>query len=151
MGTSVATTGTGYLGDADLLGALTTMRADTIDVLFNTGTLNGAALRVDAPWRSASNVADATFRFTGVRPIAFDSLWVNKGSLTATTALSVTSLTMRDYLLLGNGSQTVALQGQVTAPAATRTVNTGALSAAKLAMTPASGQAPAVSINGISR
>jgi hypothetical protein len=148
---SVKTTGAGYITDADLAGALTTLRADTIDVRFDTGTTTGNALRVDARGRTQSSVGDARFLFNTGRAITFDNLWVHKGQVQASTALSVTNLAMRDYLLLGMPGATVALVGQGTAPAATRTAQTGSLSAARLVVTPVSGSTPTVSVNGVAR
>ena len=150
-GTAVATTSSGYLTDTDLPGAPTTLRADTIDVRFATGTMaGGTALRLDARGRSGGNVDLATFRFDTLRPVSFDALWVNRGTLTTATSLTVASLTMRDWLVVGGGGATIALQGATTAPAAGRTVRTGSLTGARLVTTP-TGSTPAVAVNGAQR
>lgn len=152
-GSALSTINGGYITDVDQLGALTTLRADTMTIRFDTGNvMSGVPLRIDARGRTASSIADAAFSFGTLRPITFDALWLMRGALSATTALTVTSLTMRDFLTLSLPNGTVALQGAGVAPAAMRSVNTGALSAAKLAVTlPVSGGAPVVSINGTSR
>ena len=147
-GSSLATIDGGYLSDVDLPGALTTIRADTVDVTFNTGAQTAPiALRIDARGRTSSNINDAAFRFVTVRPVNFDALYVNRGMIDTSTALNVAGLTMRDYLVLGTPTGSVALEGQVGAPWATRTAVTGALTLAKLVMTPGGG-APAVTVNG---
>lgn len=147
-GSSLATIDGGYLSDVDLPGALTTIRADTVDVTFNTGAQTAPiALRIDARGRTSSNINDAAFRFVTVRPVNFDALYVNRGMIDASTALNVAGLTMRDYLVLGTPTGSVALEGQVGAPWATRTAVTGALNLAKLVMTPGGGT-PAVTVNG---
>ncbi len=150
-GSSLATIDGGYLSDADMPGALTALRADTVNVTFNTGSQTAPiAMRIDARGRTTSNINDAAFRFVTVRPINFDVLYANRGMIDTSTALNVTGLTMRDYLVLNTPTGSVALQGQVGAPWATRTAVTGALNLAKLVVTPGGG-APAVTVNGIAK
>ena len=55
------------------------------------------------------------------------------------------------FELPGMPGATVALVGQGTAPAATRTAQTGSLSAARLVVTPVGGSTPAVSVNSAAK
>jgi hypothetical protein len=148
---SVRTVGAGYLSDQDLQGALTTLRADFVDLTFNTGTQSGRTpIRIDARGRTSANINDATFRFDSLRPIQFDTLFVNRGILSASTVISLPRFSMRDYLLFSTPNGSVALEGQAAAPAATRTVATGSLSGAVAVVTPGAG-APRVMLNGIEK
>jgi len=146
----VVTAGTGSIDDADLFGALTTIRANTINVLFDTGSANNTtALRIDAKGLTGGSAADATFRFNTLRPITFDALWADRATVANKTALTITDLLTRDWIVIG-ATGTVALKGLGTPPAATRTVNTGALTNVRLTSTPGAGSAaPTVTINGV--
>jgi hypothetical protein len=148
---SVTTVGAGYLSDQDLPGALTTLRADFIDVAFSTADQAGRTpIRIDARGRTTTNVNDATFRFNTLRPIQFDALFVNRGVLSANTVISLPRFNMRDYLLFSTPGGSVALEGQMAAPAATRTVVTGSVSGATLVLAPEAGS-PKVTLNGIEK
>ena len=146
---TIVTTARGYLTDLDRPGALTSLRAQTVNVAFNTGASTGTALHISLRGLSTTNTGDATLVFASLRPVTFDLLYADRTTLTATTALTITKLNMADWMLFKMPTQTIALQGAKTPPTAARTIVTGALTAAKLVVTP--GVLPSVNINGTMR
>ena len=144
---TIVTTAKAYLTDTDRFGAVTTLRAQTVNVAFNTGKTIGTPLRVAVRGLSTANAADVALTFASLRPVTFDLLYADRTTLTAGTALTITKLNMVDWLLFNLPGQSVALKGNKTPPAAGRTIATGALTGAKVVATPGSGVTK-VTING---
>ena len=136
---SITTTPKGYITDADGQGALQVLAADSINVRFNTGMLAGATpLRVAASGLTSSAVQDGIFAFQTLRPVTFAVLNTYRSTITAQTALSINSLTLRDWLLVNSGTSSIALQAAAAPPGIPgRTIATGKLTTAKLVVTPA--------------
>ena len=144
---TIVTTAKAYLTDTDRFGAVTTLRAQTVNVAFNTGKTIGTPLHVAVRGLSTANAADVALTFASLRPVTFDLLYADRTTLTAGTALTITKLNMVDWLLFNLPGQSVALKGNKTPPAAGRTIATGALTGAKVVATPGSGVTK-VTING---
>ena len=144
------TTG-GVLVDTGLFGAPFVLRADNVNVSFDTGALAGGDLHVDARARSGGLLALGEFRFAGVRGVTFDTLAAAKARIYANQLLTITSLSMTDYLWMNIGGQTLAVTGTgAGVPAAQRKVATGALKNVKVVVTPTR-TAPTLVVNGVGR
>jgi hypothetical protein len=147
---TIATAAGAFIRDTGGLSALQQLRGDTINVRFDTGS-GSIPLRLDVSGASNKSALSATLDFIGSRPIIFTRLSAYTASLNvlgANPSLTISSLTMRDWLALKMGGGSMLLKGEAsTGPATDRTVATGALTAASLVATPTSA-APSVQLNG---
>lgn len=151
---SIRSNGSGALSDLLRPGATIQLRADTIDVAFDTGTGAGAAAKLDVRGRTTTMAELAVLRFFGDRAIGFETLAAARASLVSPQPLTIKNLQMRDYLRLASRGGSALIVGlDAAGQTANRTINTGPLTGARISLTPGQDgvSAPRILINNILR